>query len=414
MPYIRKTSDIFISPEFEAVLVQMTTSEVARLLLKQRHPVETLVDNHVNYIGVSSADRTKISYLTKDRFDTEDVWRTSKRIYAKPGSFIRKIFKDISDKEVELFSILYRNIQSVPVFQFKVVQGEDVRKWYHHHNYYDQSSSLGNSCMKHSSCQKYMDIYVQNPNQVKMLCMMNGGLLVGRALMWHGMTDGEKTYDVLDRIYTINDEEYLYHFRKYADDNGFIYKKEQKWNNTMFFLSKGQESLIRGHIKLDHSDFATYPYMDTFKFLDRTTNTIYNHIPENVDIITISGGEGHYQPHDFLREDGLNHTYWYPHEMVYIKDRKIWTVCNGVVYSEIYDAHILRTDAVYHDELRDWIYVDPNLNEWEMIRTTVERKKTEDAIRQKKFDSIRNRWWTHQPADAVESALGYFDNLITA
>ena len=51
MAYIRKTVDIITSNELDYVLTQMKDkSEVARLLLKNRHSVENVVDDHINYI----------------------------------------------------------------------------------------------------------------------------------------------------------------------------------------------------------------------------------------------------------------------------------------------------------------------------------------------------------------------------
>jgi hypothetical protein len=389
MPYIRKTTDIFISPEMESVLHQIQSkSEVASLLLKSRIPNEILVDNPINYIGVSSSDCTKISYLPKERFDTEDVWRTSKRIFCKPGAFVKKIFKDISEREVENFSTLYRNVQTTPVFEMKIVEGEELRKWYYYENYYDQSSSLGASCMKHRSCQRYMELYVKNPNKIKMLCMVNGDRLIGRALLWYGMSVDGTSYNVLDRIYTVCDEDYVFHFRKWADDNGFLYKKEQKWNNTLFFLSKDSETLKRGNIVLDNIDFESYPYMDTFKFLDKSTKTLYNYLPKDLDnIITISLSDGGYAGDEYLCEDGITHLYCYRNEMTFVRNRDIWTVVSNVVYSSVFDVNILRDDAVYSDELRDWIYVDPNLNNMDMINQLLEKnQRSEDRIR-----SIRDR-----------------------
>ena len=71
MSYIRKTADIITSHELDIVLQQIKDhSLVAKLLLKQRHPIEDLVDGHVNYISISNSDKTKISYLTKERAES--------------------------------------------------------------------------------------------------------------------------------------------------------------------------------------------------------------------------------------------------------------------------------------------------------------------------------------------------------
>jgi hypothetical protein len=48
MAYIRKTTDILTSYDLDLVLEKIKdNSEVARLLLKKRHPIENLVDKHI-------------------------------------------------------------------------------------------------------------------------------------------------------------------------------------------------------------------------------------------------------------------------------------------------------------------------------------------------------------------------------
>ena len=73
-------------------------SEVAKLLLRERHSLEILVENPVNYISFSKNDKSKLSYLTPERFATVDgdFWGSSKRFIVKPGGLIKKIFKAIN------------------------------------------------------------------------------------------------------------------------------------------------------------------------------------------------------------------------------------------------------------------------------------------------------------------------------
>ena len=403
MPYTRKTSDIHISPELNDVLLQMEpASEIARMLLKSRLSLDVLIDNHVNYLSVSSSDKTKISYLTPERSSQmiesgEDVWHSSKRIFAKPGSFIKKIFKDVSDKEVELFSTLYRNVQSSPSFTFKIVEGEDIRKYYHYERYVTQDSTLGNSCMKHKSCQPWFQLYVDNPEQIKMLIMVdNTDHILGRALLWMNTTDPNgKVFQVMDRIYTIADEDYVFHFKKWADANGFIYKKEQKWNNTLKFVSNNQDlEIMRLSAKLNISDYDRYPYLDTFKFLCRDTNTIFNYKNGSEDIITISGSEGYYENHRHLTEDGTTNLFHYTHEMVEIPSRGFHVFEGRAKYSNILDVYILEDDAYRHPVLRDWIYKDESLNDMDLINKQIEEHErilAEQAERTKRLLSEREQ-----------------------
>ena len=73
MSYERKTVDIYISRELAEILKAIEgESLVAKLLLRPRHPREVLVDDYVNYISLSKQDKSKLSYLSKDRIDALD------------------------------------------------------------------------------------------------------------------------------------------------------------------------------------------------------------------------------------------------------------------------------------------------------------------------------------------------------
>ena len=384
MSYIRKTHDIFISPELSETLSQIADqSLVARLLLCQRHPVENLCKDPVNYISTSKSDRTKISYITQDRLSgVEDPWHSSKRFISRPGSFVSKIFSGIPEKEIEKFATLFRNTQTAPEFTFKVVEGKDISKYYHYESYADQSSSLGASCMKHPSCQEFLGIYVENSDVIKMVIMLDRNQnLVGRALIWN-----IEPNKIMDRIYTINDDRYTSHFKKWADDNSYLYKREQKWNNTLFFESKGNSTKLELSVKLNKTTHRRYPYLDTFKFLDKENCTLYNYIPTNTNIVTISTADGGTQPCDYLVRDGKTDLFHYYHDTSWVEYRGYRTHANNVFYSEINDAIILKEDAVYNEEISDYIFIDNSFNNMDRIneRISLIRKQKEERESRRK------------------------------
>jgi len=399
MPYVRKTADILVSEDLKDVLYQIRdNSEIARLLLRERHNLETLIDNHVNYISFAKNDKSKLSYLSPDRFDSVDgnYWGSSKRFVVKPGGLIKKLFKDMSEKEVDKFTTLLRNIQNAPKYTFKVVKGEEIRNWYLYEKYADQSDSLGNSCMKHSGCQRYLDIYVQNPDIINMLIMLDReGMLMGRALLWN-LPD----VNIMDRIYTINDNDYQFQFKKWADENEFIYKREQKWNNTLFFETKGESLYKEISLKLTHSDYRYYPYFDTFKFFDFKTKTFYNYLPENKeDILTISQPDGSRQDAYYLAQDGKSKLFYHHHDTVELPYLGYRVFSGHVHYSEINDYHLHKDDSHYDDELRDWVFNDDsknnqeNLKERERLRRQMEERTNElqDAQMRQRDGNLRRR-----------------------
>jgi hypothetical protein len=381
MSYIRKTSDLFISDELREVLESIkANSEVARLLLKFRHNNEDLVEGFVNYISTSKKDPKMISYLSPERKEMvgDEIWTSPKRFIAKPGSFVKKVFKNVSDKEIENFSNLYRNSQNKEILNFEIVSGESIRKWYYEDNYQSNSSSLGSSCMRYDSCQNYMDLYCQNQDVVQMLILLDGHRrLVGRALLWN--TEPK----VMDRIYTVNDERWVYHFQKWAKENGYLYKYEQKWNNTLHFSSQNEEkTCLELSVKLNKFDFEYYPYLDTFKFLDSKNGMLYNYQPNSERFITLSSGNGDTQNRNFLKLDDLTKIYHYESEIFFVDYLNLHTHESRVYYSEVNDCYILRSDSIYSHELGDYIFKDSNKNNFESIseKINIEIEKSQSMI----------------------------------
>ena len=378
MAYTRKTSDIITSYDIDYILEQIKdNSEIARLLLKKRHSVENLVDNHINYISISNSDPTKISYLTQERIDLilsngEDLWSSQKRYHIKPGSFVSKIFRNIPIQEIQNFSILYRNVVSKMNITFDVVSGQSIKNFYHYCSYSKETGSLGSSCMKYDSCQDYLDLYVKNPNLIKLLVALDSNKkLIGRALLWD---DGVNK--IMDRIYTVDDDNYQFMIKQWADSNGYWYKKEQRWNNTLYFESKGKVDFKELQFKLDKYDFNFYPYMDTFKFIDLNNGIVYNYHPKDVNFKTISSAEGKIQPQNIYSICDKSNLFFSNDSLVYIQNRN-WNVSyDYCVYSEIYNLHILREDALYDQDLNDWIYQDLDLNNDVLIKQQKSRNDT--------------------------------------
>jgi hypothetical protein len=383
MAYERKTIDIFISDELRDFLSQIAhDSVVASLLLKRRHVKEDLVDEPVNYISISSVDKSKISYLTQERINSlpeDTLWNSSRRFQAKPGGFISKVFKDIPAREVEKFSNFFRSAQKGAGLKLKVVRGREIKHYYSWESYKSDRGTLGASCMKHDSCQGLLNIYSDNTNEVSMLVLVDSdGLLVGRALLWDF-----DSYKIMDRIYTICDEDYAYQFKKWAGENGYLYKSEQNWYNTLFFDSvskKNQE--LKLHIKLNDT-YSYYPYMDTFKFVDNNGN-LYNYQP-SCSFRTLCSTDGSRQSSDYLRFDGINHVFRYHHDAVWVAYKEFYTSGSNVQWSETNDQYILHKDCFYSEEVQDYIFNEENdeFNNKSSIQKRIEYIENRNSRRRK-------------------------------
>lgn len=366
MPYERKTADIHISNQLRDILEEMKgESEIAKNLLKRRVEVDILQEDFPNYIGVSTSDTSKISYLSKDRMyklleNDSDVWSSSTRFHSKPGAFINKVFKDLKPVDVEKFSSLYRTFSKLKNYNFIIVDGEDIKPYYHYSSHFSDSGSLENSCMKHDKCQDYLDLYTHNKDIIKMLVMLApNGKMIGRSLLWH--FDGNK---VMDRIYTIYDEEWRQLFIKWAIDNGYKFKAEQNWRKTFTFRETDKKLDFRYDIKLKECNFNRFPYLDTFKWLDMEIGTIYNYRPDYFDshnshhrLLSIIGGG--WESPDYLVLDELEREYNYSGDIKRVVDdfgREILTNVDNLIYSNRYGEYMLREESQYLDIVGDYIY----------------------------------------------------------
>lgn len=357
MSYKIKKHGILLSDKFKSVLSEFESdSIVASLLLKKEHDEDDLVENPISFISISIDDVTKISYMTQDRMsivNPEEYWTSSRRFQTKPGVFISKIFKNISAKEVEKFSNLYKSHVSKPKFTFKIVCGESIREYYHYLSYVNDRGSLGVSCMKHDSCQDYLNIYVDNRDTAKMLVMLNdSGGLMGRALLW----DFE-SYKIMDRIYTSSDEQLTFHFKRWASENGYLHKSDQNWFNTLFFEQVGQKKQeLKLKVKLKFNGYRTYPYMDTFKFIDIDSGDLYNYMPDGVSFRTLCSTDGSKYDSNYLKFDSIDKILRYGDDSVFLDYINIWTSQGNANWSDINNQYILKRDCKYDRVVDDYVF----------------------------------------------------------
>ena len=302
-----------------------------------------------------------ISYLTPERLqlvDVDEIWTSKRRFIAKPGAFVNKIFKNISSKEIEIFSNLYKSAQNPDSLNFRIVSGEEIIDWYNEKNYSSGTSSLNSSCMRYSFCKNFFEIYVENPDVVKLLILTNNNnKLLGRALLWNTQVK------VMDRIYTVKDEKYAFQFKKWATDNGYIWKKEQKWNNTLYFTDDIQTSLLNLSVKLENFSCEDYPYLDTFKFLDTKEGILYNWKPDNANIRILNAANGRCLSNDSLELDYYSKLYHNKEEMNYLDYLNAWVSSSDTRYSLKYNCYIHLLDAKWSANDKSYIFGDEMLNQ---------------------------------------------------
>lgn len=364
----RKIIDLHISPKLVSVLERISNkSEIARQLLKVKHNKEELVEDPINFISISKEDPTKLTYLTNDKIYKsgidpdyiEDIWKLNK-IPAKPAVALKKLFKDIHEKDMDLFTTLFKAAVSQKDFELKVLQGDEMVKYYSYKSYHPEiGGTLHNSCMKHDHCYDYFDIYTRNPEVCKMLVMIDSrGRLLGRALLWKAIEfETGNEIQVMDRIYCVDDSKNMHYFKEWADENGYIYKKEQRWQNSLFFETHGSTRFVKLHVKINKKAFIKYPYVDTFKFWDEKNSIICNYLPsDNGYVRTLMGNNGNTLGGDVLGLDAIQKIYVHREHLIYLPYIDSRIHADYSIWSETMQTSIARDHAEYNEEIRDYIF----------------------------------------------------------
>lgn len=214
----------------------------------------------------------------------------------KIGRFLNKLLdawfsendgdrNDYTASDIEKFVNVYTSkvlFNNNIMNSFEVVSGEDIRKWYLLDNYASTLGQLGSSCMRYNECQKYLDIYVDNPEVCQLLILKKDDKILGRTLLWTDI-DGKKW---MDRVYTYKDN-YKNLFNNWCIKNNYT---------TIY------DTTYKATIKLKGEDYDHYPYMDTFSYFKSSEDSgapgqtmLSNFRPERPFIILQeTNGNGNY------------------------------------------------------------------------------------------------------------------------
>ena len=228
------------------------------------------------------------------------------------GRFVRAILTraghKFTDAEIEQFVYKYRaeveKEKDVLNRRFKVVEGNDIKKYYHKSQYEGESGSLGSSCMRYDRCQNYLGIYTNN-SQVSLLVLFaedDETKITGRAILWE-MDPYELSTKVMDRIYTIKTaDEQL--FKEWAIANKYWFKSKQdysEYTDFEFHKEDGEVETRQGEfsVTLDNThpksgEYSAYPYMDSFKYYNVRKGILYTSSSFDYDyeLTDTEGGNG--------------------------------------------------------------------------------------------------------------------------
>ncbi len=260
----------------------------------------TQTNPEIVYIQNNQKESEMVSYLTKakteinlEQSSVKEVDITGYKLQnMKIGRIVSKLFSKseleyygVNSSKIEHFVNLYKSWFDKDKLQFKIVEGEEIKKWYDQDNYSVLSKgTLWNSCMRYKERLKFLDLYTKNTN-IKMLILtyIEDGVekLRGRALLWDKVelnpfyNQIPNQLKIMDRIYTTLDSDVLL-FKNWAYENEYLHKLEQNAKSQLYFVNKNEVVKLSLKIELEKTSFRYYPYLDTFQFFDEQDGVLTN------------------------------------------------------------------------------------------------------------------------------------------
>lgn len=266
-------------------------SIISYLLIEGNGP---LLNEEGNFISREKNELDVISYIPNNKYDKNKISNSiftdrKNRTPIKIGRFVRKFLSkeaikehNITDKEIEEFVNMFKSYFNPDIKNLHIVSGEEILKWYLEENYSmsfnRKCGTLWNSCMRQSERNKFLKLYSDNPDKVKMLILLDDeGMLRSRALLWENVYDNNgRIYKFMDRVYALYDYDIVL-FENWAKENGYITKHIQNSKSETHFDINGNHIETIMSIKLDNHNMKYYPYLDTFKFYDKETGIFSNY-----------------------------------------------------------------------------------------------------------------------------------------
>jgi hypothetical protein len=283
--FVSENDDLFplvLSKRFSRILKDIDdniSNELLELASRKEKFKETFIDRTDKEDMVTFLSSDKAIKISQDEsIDAEsEYWSSPQRIETRIGRLIVRLLGDKTDaSDLEDFVNEYKSIITTKKLSrhFKIVDGDDIRKWYLSENYAEGGGNLRNSCMRHRFCQMFFDIYAHNPDKVKLLILLDDTRqrILGRALLWK-LDRPENTF-FMDRVYFSSDF-ILNMFVNHAIKHRWLYKLESM-ENVLEVVSNNtvkRETMI---VKLKKEDHEYYPFVDNLCFYDPDSATLTN------------------------------------------------------------------------------------------------------------------------------------------
>ena len=266
------------------------------------------ISNPIVHISFNTEYGERQCFYSKNHLvkDISELKPSDTKVGRFVSNFLDKANVEFTHEELNDFIVKYKSEMKELKEKFKrfeVVTGTDIKYWYLESRYENAGAgSLGSSCMRHSRCQSYFDIYTQN-DEVSMIILKSKNdpdKIIGRALLWSAelVNRPDETDDAdikfMDKIY-VNDYSDENFFIKYARAHGYYYKKSQDSSSTPLMFDGKELTNDESLIKVSVGDgYYRYPYIDTLCYYDEGDGYLSNDDESTYDytLQETEGGNG--------------------------------------------------------------------------------------------------------------------------
>lgn len=238
----------------------------------------SLEGQNIRYYDKARAERASKEQKDYNKFAYKiSVFKYLTNILCEKDNVIQKIGQDLS-------------VDFTDTSVLKVISGKEITLAYG--NGADKGT-IGNSCMRYSSCSEYFKLYEDN---AEMLIMQDSdGVVTARAMLWRVINSKTKEETkFVDRVYTANERD-VARFKAYAKERGYIHLKDQisrAVRGIRYIDDRKQEiDLLDWYVPLKSMWYDKYPYIDTFaKLFDNKAMCPQSKVSDIIVCRSISGG----------------------------------------------------------------------------------------------------------------------------
>lgn len=375
--YNRDVQTQLLSESLHKMLTKALDNKVARCLLKLNKV--GYLDGSVRNITIRRSDK-EMTYMPSGKpteMASDNTWVAKGRQNGKYGKVIRKVLKEqvprlkFTDHEIE--KLVNHLKAQASDGEFEVVSGEDIAYWYDGRRYNNEVElgTLSSSCMRDSSCKDSLDIYVKNPDKVKMVILTKDDLLIGRALVWDDKW--------MDRIY--GTDSIASAFKTFAKEKGWHAKSSQNSDPDQGWIHPETGESYNEVVTIElETNFDEYPYADTFCYLDRSNGKVSNDTRDLGSYAEMRDTGGGLEGDDERQYDEYDDRYIDTEDAVYVESHGFYTHYDNTFVCEVDDCRYLKDDRV---ETHDGRYVydgNAHYNQTEGVYYTDEDETYQCAV----------------------------------